>query len=239
MTVLGIDTSTAQCAVALVSDGALIASMTAGAPQVHAEKLLSIIDACFIEASEAGAADAAHRRPDAVAVASGPGSFTGLRIGFSTAKGFCFARGSALVAVPTFDAWAMTASKEPRFLQAGSMLAVIRAGREEAYAATFRRAGGVMAAEASPAVFPTAALAGLAAALGEPVILTDDATRAASWFPSVPATRIVSVAGVNPAVGVALLGETLFRAGSVADLRFAEPAYIKEFSYTLKKEQGA
>lgn len=233
MTILGIDTSTARCAVAVVSDGKLLAAMTAGAPQAHAEKLLSIIDACLL------AAPAAHGRPDAVAVASGPGSFTGLRIGFSTAKGICFARGSALVAVPTFDAWAYAVSKDDRVGAGGSMLAVLPAARDEAYAALFRRTGTGTEMLSAPAVFAIAGLPALAAGPVAPAILTDDPARAAAWFPGIPAGRIVSVAEGNPAVGVALLGERMHRSGSAADLRSAEPAYVKEFSYKVKNGQGA
>ncbi len=233
MTVLGIDTSTARCAVALVSGGTLLAAAAAASPQAHAEKLLSIIDECLLAGGVRGG------RPDAVAVASGPGSFTGLRIGFSTAKGICFARGSALVLVPTFDAWAHAVSKDGRVPPGGPMLAVMPAARDEAYAALFRRTESGMEMLSAPAVFATAGLPALAAGPGSPAVLTDDPVRAAAWFPGLPAGRIVSVAGGNPAVSVALLGERMHLSGSSADLRSAEPAYVKEFLYKVQNGQGA
>ena len=235
MTLLGIDTSTALCAVAVVSDGRVLASKTAGVPQAHAEKLLSIIDACLL------AAGTPDRRPDAVAVASGPGSFTGLRIGFSTAKGICFARGAALVAVPTFDAWAFNAVKDDRVPAGSSILTVMSAGREDAYAALFRRAGTGFVTEREPAVYALRDLPALAGRPGDAAIIADDRARAADWFPGISPDRIAAAAGLsdNPAIDVALLGEMMCRGGVTADLRYAEPAYVKDFSYKLKNGKGA
>jgi tRNA threonylcarbamoyladenosine biosynthesis protein TsaB len=96
MTILGIETSTAVCSVGLAneigwqSERALIES------HIHSEKLLTLIqelcDEQKIKLSQV----------DGVGVSIGPGSFTGLRIGLSTAKGLCFAFEKPLIAVPTF-----------------------------------------------------------------------------------------------------------------------------------------
>jgi len=69
-----------------------------------------------------------------IAVASGPGSYTGLRIGLSVAKGYCFAQGAALVGVPTLD---ITAQSYP--VRAGGVLcAVLQAGRGRLSACLYR-----------------------------------------------------------------------------------------------------
>lgn len=240
MSVLGIDTSTPVCGVAIISDGELLASACIAVQRAHAEQLLPLIQACIAGAGEEGT------RIGAVAVASGPGSFTGLRIGFSTAKGICLARGAALVAVPTFDAWAWSAVKESGLPVGSSIVAVMKAGRGDAYAGTYRCSENGAVSEGVPAAYPFGDLAALAeskAPVGPGdrlLILAEDPALAASWFPGVPPAAIAA-AGVNgnPAVGVAMLGEKMFRAGATADLRYAEPAYVKDFSYTLKNEQGA
>jgi tRNA threonylcarbamoyladenosine biosynthesis protein TsaB len=230
VTVLGIDTSTALCGAALASGGRLVASVTAGSPQAHAEKLLTIVDACL-------RAGGAAVRPDAVAVASGPGSFTGLRIGFSTAKGLCLAYGCALVAVPTFDAWAFAAVRDggPAGVPAegGAFLAAMPAGREDAYVAAFRRNGASAAAALAPEVRAVRDLPAIAAAFPGAPVLTDRPELAASWFAG-DGRMIVSAVSANPADAVALLGGELFAAGSTADLRASEPAYLKDFSTTRK-----
>lgn len=74
---------------------------------------------------------------EAVAVAIGPGSYTGLRIGLSVAKGFCLAHGAALVAVPTLDISAMASP-----LRDGLLCAVLQAGRGRLAAGFYRAESG-------------------------------------------------------------------------------------------------
>ena len=232
MTVLGIDTSTALCGAALSSDGRILAAAAAETPRAHAEKLLSIIDEC-LRAGPAG------EGPVAVAVASGPGSFTGLRIGFSTAKGLCLAYGAALVAVPTFDAWAHAAASGGALADVaasgGAFLAVMSAGREDAYVAVFRFDGrAVPVVHVAPAVLAVAGLPALAAEYPGAPVLTDRPELAAAWFSADRGRRILPATSSNPAVAVALLGASMFASGSVADLRGSEPSYLKDFSTTRK-----
>ncbi len=249
MSVLGIDTSTRACGVAIVSEGRLLGSAAIDLPRAHAERLLPLIHACIAGAGDEGAGIGA------VAVASGPGSFTGLRIGFSSAKGICLGRSASLVAVPTFDAWAWSAAKECALPAGSRILAVMGAGREDAYAGSYRVSKEGATAEGAPGVYPFVELGRLAAREpargtsagrgtvpdpGGVLIIADDPARAAAWFPGVPPASIRAAdGGGNPAVAVAMLGERMFRSGATADLRSAEPAYLRNFSYTLKNGQGA
>jgi tRNA threonylcarbamoyladenosine biosynthesis protein TsaB len=82
----------------------------------------------------------------AIAVAIGPGSYTGLRIGLSVAKGFCLARGAALVAVPTLDISAM--AYPPR--EGSNLCALLQAGRGRLAAAFYRADSGEWQATGSP-----------------------------------------------------------------------------------------
>jgi tRNA threonylcarbamoyladenosine biosynthesis protein TsaB len=234
MTVLGISTASQGCGAALAADGRIIASASAGAPMAHAERLLAVIDECLRAGAAAG-------RPAAVAVASGPGSFTGLRIGFSTAKGLCLAYGCALVAVPTFDAWAFAAARNGSLAEVpaggGAFIAAMSAGREDAYVAVFRRDGASTRAEAGPEVRAVADLPAIAAGYPGAPVLSDRPELAASWFggnDGDAGRSIVSAVPGNPADAVALLGAELFAAGVSADLGASEPAYLKDFSSTRK-----
>lgn len=96
MTILGIETSTAVCSVGLANEFDVQAERSIVETHIHSEKLLTLIqelcDEQKIKLSQL----------DGVAVSIGPGSFTGLRIGLSTAKGLCFALEKPLIAVPTF-----------------------------------------------------------------------------------------------------------------------------------------
>lgn len=97
MTVLGIETSTAACSVGLANDSGLHAERSLVESHIRSEKLLTLIREIYEDQ------EITLLQIDAVAVSIGPGSFTGLRIGLSTAKGLCFASGKPLIAVPAFE----------------------------------------------------------------------------------------------------------------------------------------
>ena len=90
--ILSLETSTSSCSAALHKDGKLLAGRELHEPQLAASRLAVMIADVVAEAGET-------KTIDAVAVSAGPGSYTGLRIGVATAKGFCFAAGIPLIAV--------------------------------------------------------------------------------------------------------------------------------------------
>jgi tRNA threonylcarbamoyladenosine biosynthesis protein TsaB len=93
--ILNIETATTVCSVALAKDGELICLKEINNGYTHAENLTVFIEELVKEANIKFA------DLDAIAVSKGPGSYTGLRIGVSTAKGLCYALGKPLVAVQT------------------------------------------------------------------------------------------------------------------------------------------
>jgi tRNA threonylcarbamoyladenosine biosynthesis protein TsaB len=95
MTILAIETATVACSVAILRGESVLASRTEVAPQRHAELLLPAIMEIM---ADAGVKTEAL---DAVAVSIGPGSFTGLRIGLSTAKGIAVGTGCRLIPIPS------------------------------------------------------------------------------------------------------------------------------------------
>lgn len=98
--ILCIETSTTVCSVALVENGNVIALRESLDGQNHAEKITIFIDEIMKETY------VVYKDLDAIAVSMGPGSYTGLRIGVSTAKGFCYALEKPLIAVDTLAAMA-------------------------------------------------------------------------------------------------------------------------------------
>ena len=95
MKILLIETATQICSVALAVDGTIAARRISDTPNAHSTRLSVFIDEVLKECS------LTPRDLGAVCVSAGPGSYTGLRIGVSTAKGFCYALGIPLVSVPT------------------------------------------------------------------------------------------------------------------------------------------
>jgi tRNA threonylcarbamoyladenosine biosynthesis protein TsaB len=101
MKILSIETSTMLGGVAILDEQAgLIAETKLNVKTTHSERLMTAVDNT-LKQSEMGLDEI-----DVFAVALGPGSFTGLRIGLSTAKGLSYATGKPLVTVPTLDAFA-------------------------------------------------------------------------------------------------------------------------------------
>lgn len=130
MRILAIDTSTWVCAAALLRDGVVLAERDEPA-ESHAATLPRLVDAVLAEAG------APLEPGDAIAVSIGPGSFTGLRIGLSLAKGMAFAGGLRIVGVPTLDAWALAAPAWE-----GRLCTVLDARKREVYAAVYERTNG-------------------------------------------------------------------------------------------------
>ena len=133
---LHIETSTSVCSVAVSEDGQCIFEQSHRGPQgAGAERLGSMVD-------EALSFTDNHAIPfDAVAVSSGPGSYTGLRIGVSMAKGICYGRDLKLVAVPTLELLCVPVLLREAVADADALLCpMIDARRMEVYAALYDRA---------------------------------------------------------------------------------------------------
>jgi len=125
--ILCLETSTTNCSVAIAVDGEIIALQEDNNNKYsHAEKLHSFIDQVL---AESGILKSSLQ---AIAVSKGPGSYTGLRIGVSAAKGLCFAMDVPLIAIPTLEALAHQAVVEN-----GYIIPMLDARRLEVYAAVF------------------------------------------------------------------------------------------------------
>lgn len=95
--ILSVETSGLACSVAIYNESRLVASAQVNEPKSHAAQLAVLIHAVLKKAA------ISINHLNAVAVSSGPGSYTGLRIGVSTAKGLCYGLGIPLIAVSTLD----------------------------------------------------------------------------------------------------------------------------------------
>lgn len=130
MRILGLDTATCAGSVAVVEDDRLCGEVGIQAPATHADRLMSCVDFLLRNLSMTPA------ELDGIAVSTGPGSFTGLRIGMGTAKGLSLATGKPAVGVSTLLAMARSVCID------GFLAPLIDAGRGEVYGACYKRKGG-------------------------------------------------------------------------------------------------
>ena len=132
--ILNIETSTDVCSVAVSQDGALLFEKTDLQGPNHAVSLGVFVD-------EALSFTDNHGIPfDAVAVSCGPGSYTGLRIGVSMAKGICYARNLPLIAVPTLELLCVPVLLRDTLPDDALLCPMLDARRMEVYAAVYDRA---------------------------------------------------------------------------------------------------
>ena len=125
--ILNIETATKNCSVALAKDGNLILyRQIAEQGYSHAEKLHVFIEEILKESN------VTFSELQAIAVSQGPGSYTGLRIGVSAAKGLCYALGIPLIAIDTLQVLAQQAE-----ITSGIIVPMIDARRMEVYSAVF------------------------------------------------------------------------------------------------------
>ena len=127
--ILNIETATTNCSVSLSKEGeTLVLKEDYNSNYSHAESLHVFIDAVFKEA---------NLKPqdiDAIAVSKGPGSYTGLRIGVSAAKGLCFALNKPLISVDTLEALGNQIT-----IDSGCIVPMLDARRMEVYASVYNK----------------------------------------------------------------------------------------------------
>lgn len=210
--ILNLETATRNCSVAISRNGVLLAHIHEHAEQfIHAEKLhVFISEACKM-------AEISFAELDAVAVSNGPGSYTGLRIGVSAAKGLCFALQIPLIAVDT----TMVLAKAVNATAGVDILAVIDARRNEVYAQLF--ASNLMpktpieAVEITPETW---------ADLAENVVVVGDAAEKTSQL----LNRNLFVLQCLPqASDMITVSEKYFQEKRFVDVAYHEPFYLKDF----------
>ncbi len=131
--ILHIETSTSVCSVAVSSDGACVFERTDRSGPNHAVQLGVFVDEAL------SFVDNRLLPLDAVAVSGGPGSYTGLRIGVSMAKGICYGRSLPLIAIPTLELMAVPLLLGEQIAEGERLCPMLDARRMEVYAAIYDR----------------------------------------------------------------------------------------------------
>lgn len=230
--ILCIETGTDICSVGIAKDGELLSLRESDEGRDHARKVGVFVDELLRETG------IVPDDLDAVAVGKGPGSYTGLRIGVSFAKGLAYGLQKPLVAVGSLDALAEVARED---YEAG-ILAVdgwdgaylcpmVDARRMEVYAQVFDTEGRPQSEVSAEVVGPEsfAAFRGQ----GRPfVIFGSGARKCADILPDAVCVE------VTPSVrGLAQLAQRAFDEGRTEDIAYFEPFYLKDFVVTTSKKK--
>ena len=221
--ILSIETSTAALSVALAQDGTVVAERVCEEPRrqaaLTAPLVKEVLDAAGLRVGDC----------DAVCVSAGPGSYTGLRVGASTAKGLAFGAGIPLLSVGTLD-----------ILVAGvidhgdnyRIVPMIDARRMEVYTAVFSPDGRRL----TPVEAKVISADSFADLLAEgPVLLVGDGAKKCASVLQHPNVSFREAAPL--ARHMAQLAEAAFRAGKFEDVAYFEPFYLKDFVATVSKKQ--
>jgi tRNA threonylcarbamoyladenosine biosynthesis protein TsaB len=215
----------------LLDAGRVVAEFRLSVSVTHGERLLAAVDA-LLRSAQWGLAEV-----EAFAVAVGPGSFTGLRIGVSTIKALAFATGRPVAGVPTLDALAWTLP-----FCAYPVCPVLDAKKGEVYAALYRTLEGEPeVVEAARAVAPETLAEELAQATTGPVVFLGDG------IPAIEAAARTALGGrvrlppaglrLTSAVAVAELGARLLARGEGADPSALVPLYLRPSEAELARER--
>lgn len=223
--ILQIETATTVCSVALANGGQVIAFKEIDQRNVHAEVITVFIDEILKSAG------IKYHQLDAVAVSSGPGSYTGLRIGVSTAKGLCYALDKPLISVETLEAMAegMIATS------VGSdvlLCPMIDARRMEVYTALFDAAGNRVQPTTAEIIDENSFATQLA--INKILFFGDGAPKCREILSGHPNALFVDNF-TNSAVHLTKKAYQKFWAGQFEDVAYYEPYYLKDFLVTTKK----
>lgn len=219
MIVLGIETSTAVCSVGLFEDGTGGIEQSITESHIHSEKLLTLVQG-VVSQKKISLNDI-----DAVAVSIGPGSFTGLRIGLSTAKGLCYALERSLVTVPTFEAIAESVAESRSGVQ--KILIMLDAKKDELYVGRFEVSNaGAVSDAGSVEVVPSADIIARMTTEASALVVTD---RVEAMRGKAPGDRLMDVHQFCKASVVARIGYRKVLSKEFADIASVEPLYLKDF----------
>lgn len=226
--ILNIETSTEVCSVALTSDGMVLEHREDYEGRNHALLLSGFIEEMMQYATPRGV------KIDAVAVSIGPGSYTGLRIGLSEAKGLCFGLDVPLIGIDTLKIL-VVATMFGNYIDENSYyVPMIDARRMEVFAGVYDSAlQEVMPAR--PVILTHDSFSEYLGQGRKLVFVGNGAEKAANLIKH---PDVVYIPGVKPAaVDMLALSEMAFRKGDFIDIAYSTPNYLKEFQATTPKKK--
>ena len=224
-----IETSTALCSAALAEDGVITSYRESSAPKAHAS-LTAVFIQEMLEEKGLTIADC-----DAVCVSKGPGSYTGLRVGVSTAKGLCFGSSKPLIAISTLDILVAQAQIPDNLKY---IVPMVDARRMEVYAAVYEIAGQAgndvrQITETAPAIIDENSYSDILER-GKVLFIGDGAGKCADVIKHPNATFLQCWPKASAMLEPAMKA---YKEKRFEDVAYFEPFYLKEFVATVSKKK--
>ena len=224
-----IETSTALCSAALAEDGVITSYRESSAPKAHAS-LTAVFIQEMLEEKGLTIADC-----DAVCVSKGPGSYTGLRVGVSTAKGLCFGSGKPLIAISTLDILVAQAQIPDNLKY---IVPMVDARRMEVYAAVYEIAAQAgndvrQITETAPAIIDENSYSDILEK-GKVLFIGDGAGKCADVIKHPNATFVQCWPKASAMLEPAMKA---YKEKRFEDVAYFEPFYLKEFVATVSKKK--
>jgi tRNA threonylcarbamoyladenosine biosynthesis protein TsaB len=223
--ILCLETATKVCSVALSLNDELLFKKEEYAGPSHAALLAVFVQEAVDYAEK-------NRYPiEAIAVSSGPGSYTGLRIGISEAKGLCYGMNIPLIAVPTLAIMASQAIRAG--IRADAYCPMIDARRMEVYAAVYNRQMQIKRPPGADIVTGQTCEEFLSE--GTVLFFGDGAGKCKELISS---KNAIFVENIHPlATGMIPLAHQYYQEKNYQDIAYFEPFYLKEFQTTKKQKE--
>lgn len=219
MNTLLIETATQVCSVVLASEGRILARRDSDVPNAHSTRLSVFIQEVLDENR------LTPRDLGAVCVSAGPGSYTGLRIGVSSAKGICYALGIPLVSVPTLLSMAALYYRQhPEYK--GLVCPMIDARRMECYTMVVAPSLDVLRPTAADVI--TEGIFDEYLNRGEVTFIGDGAAKTRPLLGNHPNARFDDSFRLS-AEGMIDLAAQRLAEGKTEDVAYFEPFYLKDF----------
>lgn len=226
--ILNIETSSRICSVAICDGGAVLFSLESETEMDHATKLGPFTERCMKELR------ARDLTLDAVAVSMGPGSYTGLRIGLSLAKGLCFELKIPLIGVSTLRLLAVKAMFSMMDFDENTVFVpMIDARRMEVYTAGYDIALREVLSP-RPMILEADSYSELR---GRPLVMIGDGVKKAKGVLDIDVKKWIDAMPV--AADMNALSEKAFRENDFIDVAYSTPFYLKNFQATTPKSPFA
>ena len=223
--ILLLETATTTCSVALAQNGSIIALKEVNERNIHASHITLFIEEVMF------AANKKYSDLHAIAISKGPGSYTGLRIGVSTAKGLCYALDIPLIGIDTIEALASGFTESFNIPDSSLLIPMLDARRMEVYTGIYRNDLSIVESVSAKIIDKDSFNVYNDQSL---FLFGDGADKFRAFFADQPEINFIDFS--TSASHLNALALKKFRDSDFENLAYFEPFYLKDFLLTTSKK---